>query len=75
MSKGNFGTCLKRQVYNSCVLPAVTYGAETWALTTQPTSNLAAAQTHMERSMLKIIYRDKKQQQLDKKKDNDHRRD
>ncbi|MEG7521603.1 MAG: hypothetical protein M3H12_00655, partial [Chromatiales bacterium] len=31
--KGNFGTCLKRQVYNSCVLPALTYGAETWALT------------------------------------------
>ena len=73
MSKGNFGTCLKRQVYNSCVLPALTYGAETWALTTQATSNLAAAQTHMERSMLKIKYRDKKK--LDKKKDNDHRRD
>ena len=23
----NTGTCLKRQVYNSCVLPAMTYGA------------------------------------------------
>ena len=33
--KGNIGTCLKRQVYNSCVFPAMTYGAETWALTTQ----------------------------------------
>ncbi|KAK2184475.1 hypothetical protein NP493_265g02030 [Ridgeia piscesae] len=33
--KGNIGTCLKRQVYNSCVLPAMTYGAEIWALTTQ----------------------------------------
>ncbi|KAK2175953.1 hypothetical protein NP493_694g01003 [Ridgeia piscesae] len=27
--KGNIGTCLKRQVYNSCVLPAMTHGAET----------------------------------------------
>ncbi|KAK2177429.1 hypothetical protein NP493_598g01029 [Ridgeia piscesae] len=27
--KGNIGTCLKRQVYNSCVLPTMTYGAET----------------------------------------------
>ena len=30
----NTGTCLKRLVYNSCVLPAMTYGAETWTLTT-----------------------------------------
>ena len=27
--KGNIGTCFKRHVYNSCVLPAMTYGAET----------------------------------------------
>ena len=27
--KSNLAICLKRQVYNSCVLPAVTYGAET----------------------------------------------
>ena len=31
--RNNTGTYLKRQVYNSCVLPAMTYGAETWALT------------------------------------------
>ena len=29
--KGNIGTCLKRQIYNTCKLPAMTYGAETWA--------------------------------------------
>ena len=28
--KSNLAICLKRQVYNSCVLPAMTYGAETW---------------------------------------------
>ena len=31
---GNIGTCLKRQIYNSCVLPVMTYGAERWAVTT-----------------------------------------
>ena len=29
--KSNLAICLKRQVYNCCVLPAMTYGAETWA--------------------------------------------
>ena len=33
--KSNLAICLKRQVYNSCVLPAMTYGAETWTLTKQ----------------------------------------
>jgi len=41
--KGNIGTCLKRQVYNSCVLPAMTYGAETLTLTTHAKNKLAAA--------------------------------
>ncbi|MEG7521924.1 MAG: hypothetical protein M3H12_02325, partial [Chromatiales bacterium] len=58
--KGNFGTCLKRQVYNSCVLPAMTYGAETWALANQAKNKLTAAQSKMERSMLNITYRDGK---------------
>ena len=44
--KGNFGTGLKSQVYNSCVLPAMTYGAKTWALTTQAKNKLAVAHTH-----------------------------
>ncbi|KAK2182441.1 hypothetical protein NP493_353g01008 [Ridgeia piscesae] len=34
MFKGNIGTCLKIKAYNSCILPAMTYGAETRALTT-----------------------------------------
>ena len=39
--------------YNSCVLPAMTYGAETETLTKQ-------AQNKMERSMLKLTYMDRK---------------
>ena len=33
--KSNFAIWLKRRVYNSCVLPAITYGAETLSLTKQ----------------------------------------
>ena len=57
--KSNLAICLKRQVYNSCVLPAMTYGAETWTLTKQAQNKLAAAQTNMERSMLNITYKDR----------------
>ena len=57
---GNIGTCLKRQVYDSYVLSALTYGAETWALTTLAKNKLAVAQTKLERGMLNIIYRDRK---------------
>ena len=46
--------------YNSCVLPAMTYGAETWTLTKQAQNKLAAAQTKMERSMLNITYKDRR---------------
>ena len=69
--KGNIGTCLKRQIYNSCVLPSMTYGAETWALTTQAKNKLAAAQTKMERSMLNIT----ENKHLGRRKDKGHRRD
>ena len=43
--KSNIAICLKRQVYNSCVLPAMTYGADTWTLTKQAQNKLAAAHT------------------------------
>ena len=58
--KSNLAICLKRQVYNSCVLPAMAYGAETWKLTKQAHNKLAAAQTKMERSMLNITYKDRR---------------
>ncbi len=58
--KSNLDICLERQVYNSCVLPAMPYGAETWTLTKQAQNKLATAQTKMERSMLNITYKDRK---------------
>ena len=57
--KSNLAICLKRQVYNSCGLPAMTYGAETWTLTKQAQNKLAATQTKMERSMLNITYKER----------------
>ena len=60
MFKSNLAICLKVQVYNSCVLPAMKYCAETWTLTKQAQNKLAAAQTKMERSMLNITYKDRR---------------
>ena len=58
--KINIGTCFGRQIYKSCVIPAVTYGAETWALTIHGKNKLAATITNMERSMLNTTYRERK---------------
>ena len=68
--KNNLDICLKRQVYNSCLLPAMTYGAETCTLTKQAQNKLAAAQTKMERSMLNITYKDRKTNILVRKQTN-----
>ena len=54
--KINIVICLNRQVYNSCVLPAMTYGAKTSTLTKQAQNKLAATQTKMVRSMFNITY-------------------
>ena len=47
-------------MYNSCVLPAMSYGADTWTLTKQAQNKLAAAHTKMESSMLNITYTDRR---------------
>ena len=57
--KSNLAICLKRPVYNSCVLPAKTCCTETRTLTLQVQYKLAAAQTKMERRMLYITYKDR----------------
>ena len=49
---------IKRQILNEYVLPVMTYGSETWALTTKQIDALAVAQRKMERIMLGITLRD-----------------
>ncbi len=51
---------LKRKVYNQCILPVLTYGAETWRLNKELERKLKNAQRGMERKMLGITWRDKK---------------
>ena len=51
--------CLKRKVYNSCVIPALTYGCETWKLPKRTENLLRIAQRAMERAMLRISLRDR----------------
>ncbi len=50
----------KKKVFDRCVLPSMTYAAETWTLITKIERKIAAAQHSMERSMLNITYKDHK---------------
>ena len=56
--RSNMPQCLKRKVFNQCVLPAMTYGAETLTLTTASANKLMVTQRKMERSMLGVSSRD-----------------
>ncbi len=58
--QSNMPLCLKRKVFNQCVLPAMTYGSETWSMTQRMEQKLKVAQHCMERSMLRITKRDRK---------------
>ena len=51
---------IKRKVFNEYILPVMTYGSETWALTNTAMDLLAVAQRKMERIMLRITLRDRK---------------
>ena len=50
----------KKKVFNEYVFPVMTYGSETWALTTAQMDALAVAQRKMERIMLGITLRDQR---------------
>ncbi|GFR93877.1 endonuclease-reverse transcriptase [Elysia marginata] len=43
---------LKRQVYDQCILPTMTYGCQTWSMTKAVGQKLRVAQRAMERKML-----------------------
>lgn len=52
--------CLKRKVYNQCIIPVVTHGSETWTITKLMERNLVSAQRGMERFMLGVSLKDRK---------------
>ena len=50
---------LKRKVYNQCVLPAMTYGCQTWSLTKTLVKTLEPSRRAMERKMLNVKLKDR----------------
>ena len=57
---GSLPLSLKKKVYDSCILPVLTYGAETWRLTKRVQLKLRTTQRAMERKMVGVTLRDKK---------------
>ena len=49
---------MKRKVFNQCVLPAMTYGCQTWSLTKALVKKLERSQRAMERKMLIVKLKD-----------------
>ena len=58
--KSNLPLCLKRKVFDQCILPVLTYGSETWTLTKSELQKLQTTQRNMERCMLGITRKDRK---------------
>lgn len=58
--KSKVPMCLKRKVYNQCVLAAMTYGSQTWAITKRMQERLRVTQRSMERAMVGTTRRDRK---------------
>ena len=50
---------LKRKVFNQCVLPAITYGCQTWSLTKALVKKLETSQRAMKRRMLIVKLKDR----------------
>lgn len=49
----------KRKVYNTCILPCLTYGCQTWALTEQLSNKIKTCQNSIERSVIGVRRKDK----------------
>ncbi|CAH2236653.1 jg16480 [Pararge aegeria aegeria] len=52
-------TKAKKRIFDSCILPIMTYGCQTWSLTKQNMHKLETCQHSMERSMLNVKLKDK----------------
>ena len=50
---------LKKQVFDQCILPTMTYGCQTWIITKEYMKKIRTAQRAMERKMLNIQLKDK----------------
>lgn len=59
MKSKDLGMAIKRKTFNTCILPCLIYGCETWALTKSLREKLAICQRAMERSMIGIRRKDR----------------
>lgn len=59
MKSKELNMTIKRRTFETCILPCITYGCETWSLTQNHREKLAKCQRAMERSMLHIKLKDK----------------
>ncbi|XP_052750861.1 uncharacterized protein LOC128200685 [Galleria mellonella] len=50
---------IKSKLYNTCILPCLTYGCQTWPAKNKDNQKLVVCQRNMERSMLNIRLRDR----------------
>ena len=51
---------LKRNAFNECILPVITYGFETWSLSNTQLEKLVTTQRKMERIMIWVTVKDRK---------------
>lgn len=49
----------KRKIYNTCILPCLSYGCQTWALNEKQLKRIQVCQNGMERSVIGVKRRDK----------------
>ncbi|CAG9123810.1 unnamed protein product [Plutella xylostella] len=54
LMKGTLPLTLKRRLIDMCILPVLTYGAQTWSLTEHQKSKLKVCQRAMERTILGV---------------------
>ncbi|CAH2085229.1 unnamed protein product [Euphydryas editha] len=59
MKNKEISKAIKIRIYNTCILPILTYVCQTWAVTKAHNQNLEVCHRSMERSMLKIRKSDK----------------
>lgn len=52
--KGKYNLHMKRTIFDTCLLPCLLYGCQTWKFTNKIKQKIKCSQTAMERSMLKI---------------------
>lgn len=57
--KGIYANHHKSAIFNSVVLPTLTYGAQTWSLTRKQEEKIQTTQNKMERSILQIQHRNR----------------